>query len=54
LQTRARKGAFGVRQLAAALQLGLMQIIANNWAIQKAQASLRTPRASPPTKSMQH
>jgi len=28
LQERARKGAFGVRQLAAALKLGLTQIIA--------------------------
>jgi hypothetical protein len=40
LQTRARKGAFGVRQLAAALQLGLMQIIANNWAIHKGASKL--------------
>jgi hypothetical protein len=40
LQTRARKGAFGARQLAAALQLGLMQIIANNWAIHKGASKL--------------
>jgi len=40
LQTRARKGAFGVRQLAAALKHGLMQIIANNWAIHKGASKL--------------
>jgi hypothetical protein len=35
LPERARKGAFEVRQLATALKLGLMQIIANIWAIHK-------------------
>jgi hypothetical protein len=40
LKERARKGAFGVRQLAAALKHGLMQIIAINWAIHKGASKL--------------
>jgi hypothetical protein len=54
LQTRAREGAFGLRQLAAALQLGMMQIIANNWAIQKGASKLAHSKGFASDKSMQH